>query len=157
MKIENGLPVFARVNDRLAKIAWDLSRARKIRSKRDNAANEEMLEVYDDTIGRSLHNIYSGIKGMLHDFAAEIDEALPKSQKLLTDLLRQMTTATASRPAVMQHSDELRAFSLSSRVQEHLRRDDEASLVAGVAQRRGEAGQSRHRGGARCHEGLPRM
>lgn len=110
MKIESGLPIFARVNDRLARIAWDLSRARKFRSKSENCADEEMLEGYDDTIGRSLHNIYCGIEGILHDFAAEIDEALPKAPKFHTDLLRQMTTATTSRPSVMRHSPELRTL-----------------------------------------------
>lgn len=110
MNIESGLPIFARVNDRLARIAWDLSRARKFRSKSENCADEEMLEGYDDTIGRSLHNIYCGIEGILHDFAAEIDEALPKTPKFHTDLLRQMTTATTSRPAVMRHSPELRTL-----------------------------------------------
>lgn len=110
MKIESGLPIFARVNDRLARIAWDFSRAGKFRSKSEICADEEMLEAYDDAIGRSLHNIYCGIEGILHDFAAEIDEALPKSQSFHSDLLRQMTTATASRPAVMRQSDELRAL-----------------------------------------------
>ena len=110
MKIETGLPIFARVNDRLARIAWDLARARRFRSKSENCDDKEILEGYDDTIGRSLHNIYCGIEGILHDFAEEIDEALPKSPKFHTDLLRQMTTATVSRPAVMRQSDDLRTL-----------------------------------------------
>ena len=63
---------------------------------------------FNDSIGRSLHNIYCGIEGILHDFALEIDEKVPTSPRFHANLLEQMTEPTMSRPAVMRHSEELR-------------------------------------------------
>lgn len=107
MKIESELKIFERMNDRLSRIERDLAKALECRDHYDSCSDIWVKNSLEDSIGRSLHNIYCGIEGILHDFALELDGALPNSPKFHSDLLDQMTKSSNIRPAVMRHSSEL--------------------------------------------------
>ena len=108
MKVESELEIFERVNDRLSRIERDMAKARKCRDQYDDCSDSWTRTLLEDSMGRSLQNIYCGIEGILHDFMLEIDGTLPKSPRFHSDLLDRTTKPLSMRPAVMQDSIELR-------------------------------------------------
>lgn len=108
MRIESELAIFDRVNKKLDRIGADLASARECRSLREDFTDPRILMKFNDSIGRSQHNIYYGIEGILHDFALTIDDEVPTSPRLHANLLEQMTEPRSSRPAVMRCTEELR-------------------------------------------------
>lgn len=110
MRIRSSLPIFIRVNRRLDRIGRDLENARESRDLVESCSDQRMLSRLDDSIGRSLHNIYCGIEGILHDFALELDGSVPASSRFHADLLEQITTQLDSRPALMPCSDALKSL-----------------------------------------------
>lgn len=110
MRVRSALPIFIRVNRRLDRIGRDMENARESRDLIEHCTDPRILSRLDDSIGRSLHNIYCGIEGILHDFALELDGSVPASSSFHADLLEQMSTSLDSRPALMQYSDEVKTL-----------------------------------------------
>ena len=110
MRVRSTLPIFIRVNRRLDRIGRDMENARESRDLIEHCTDPRMLSRLDDSIGRSMHNIYCGIEGILRDFALELDGSVPASPSFHADLLEQMSTSLDSRPALMQYSDEVKTL-----------------------------------------------
>ncbi|NDV52877.1 antitoxin [Salipiger sp. PrR003] len=139
MKIASALPLFIRINRKLEKIEVDLSHARRAAEIASGHGTEEAFYL-DDSMGRSLHNIYCGIEGILEDIAIDIDGARPGGARYHADLLDQMTSDTPIRPAAIPDSPELRDLMrfrhfFRNLYGDPLRRDDLLEKVAVVENR----------------------
>lgn len=91
MKVQSELAIFERVNDRLSRVERDLAKARKCRDQYDGCADSWTRTLLEDSMGRSLQNIYCGIEGIHHDFMLEIDGEMPNSPRFHTGLLDRTT------------------------------------------------------------------
>lgn len=107
MKISSALPLFIRINRKLEKLSNDLDHARDVAVLAKEPDTQDAFYL-DDSIGRSLHNIYCSIEGILEDIAGDIDGSRPNGNRYHMDLLDQMTSDTPLRPAAISDSSELR-------------------------------------------------
>ena len=108
MRIDSPDPLFSRINASLLRINDDLSHAKAIREGMKDVKSDLIMSGLDDSIGRSLHNVFCGIEDILGDIAETVDGEKPFGGGWHSKLLDQMSHPTSLRPAVIDDDEELR-------------------------------------------------
>lgn len=108
MRIDSPDPLFSRINASLLRINDDLSHAKAIREAMKDVKSDLIMSGLDDSIGRSLHNVFCGIEDILGDIAETVDGEKPFGGGWHSKLLDQMSHPTSLRPAVIEDDEELR-------------------------------------------------
>ena len=106
-EIKSRLPLFDNINRMLDNLSRDLARGKRAQSFIVDSQNEEMIELYSDSLGRSLHNIYCGMEKIMEDIAMEIDKVKPAGKSYHKQLLEQMSTEIKDRPAIIDMNNDI--------------------------------------------------
>ena len=87
LKIESKLLLFIKINVMLNLLSKDLIWVQRMRAILQNMEYEDVREGLADSIGRSLHNIYSCMESILEKIAMEIDGSKPAGESFQIELL----------------------------------------------------------------------